>query len=523
MMNKGVIGIRVKKIGIGAMAATTVIAAIFLCWWKGLFLPNWIDWERKEFTYETAQLQLQNRRLSLFLEDAEGGLSPVYQTAWDWCVQDVLTYDINQDGQEELILLVWKHGSYGEHRPFWVKHNDIRLEQHIFIYQWDETRAARLRPIWMSSALGYQVTQIARGTKESLVVTDRTGESKVWQWQGFGLKLAGRAEERKVQMLCAGDNLIHPWILQYANGRYDYFYEHLTEKIQQADVASVNQETIFVKESGLVSDYPRFGTPIEVGDAIAAAGFDLVTLATNHVLDQDLYGIKVTAAFYQEKDGMTYIGIHPPEEAAMTPAQAVKIMEVNGIRLALLNATYGTNGRPSPEESPYVVERFREEERLVAQLDYAREHADAVIVFAHWGTEYSAEPDEEQQYLCRLFLEHGVDAVVGTHPHVLQPMEWLEGKDGHRMLVYYSLGNLISGQDRVECMVGGLADFTVVKSAAGEVSIENSTLEPVVTHQNDSTCTTYLLEDYTEELAEEHRLAGMKDYLDGVKEKWGRK
>ena len=84
-----------------------------------------------------------------------------------------------------------------------------------------------------------------------------------------------------------------------------------------------------------------------------------MTLATNHVLDQDLYGIKVTAAFYQGKDGMTYIGIHPPGEAAMTPAQAVKIMEVNGIRLALLNATYGTNGRPSPEEYPYVVERFR--------------------------------------------------------------------------------------------------------------------------------------------------------------------
>lgn len=474
-----------KKMLFGLAAAIMSIAAIFLCWWMGMFLPNWIDWQEKEFLYEGAQVLLQEQTLSIQMEK-----STVFETNRDWFVQDVLSYDINHDGKNELILLVWKHGSYGKYRPIWVKHNDIRLEQHIFIYQWDDTKDSKLRAVWMSSALGYEVSSIARGSHDRLIVTDRADVSMVWEWLDFGLKLVGEAKEERVSFVCAGDNLMHLRVLRDEDKGYDYLYENIQERIEQADYASINQETIFVEDEGLISDYPRFGTPIEVGDAIVNTGFDIVTLATNHVLDKGLYGIEVTTSFYEKQEELTYLGVNPPNEEA-----AVKIVEKNGIRIALLNYTYGTNGIPSPKEYPYLVEQFCDEDRVIAQLDYARMNADAVIVFAHWGTEYSEEVDEDQQYWSDLLLEHGVDVVVGTHPHVLQPYEMRTREDGHQMLVYYSLGNLISGQDREECLVGGLAEFTLVKSPKGEVSVEEYGLEKVVTHQGDDSCTVYLLND----------------------------
>lgn len=448
-----------------------------------MFLPDWIDWQEKKFSYKDATVMLQNRRLSMSGASAKD----VFHTNWDWRVQDVLTYDIDHDGTDELIMLVWKHGSYGKHRPIWVKHNDIRLEQHIFIYQWDETRDTKMRAVWMSSALGYEVESITQGSKGRLIVTDKANVSKIWEWQDFGLKLVGEAKEERVSFICAGDNLIHLPLLQYENNGYDYLYENIKEKIEQADFASINQETIFVEDEGLISDYPKFGTPVEVGESIVNAGFDIVTLATNHVLDKGLHGIDVTTSFYDEKDGVTYVGVNRPSDE-----ESIKIVEKNGIRIALLNYTYGTNGIPSPKEYPYLVERFQDEERLITQLDEARRKADAVIVFAHWGTEYSDTIDEDQQYWSDLLLEHGVDVIIGTHPHVLQPFEMRKREDGHQMLVYYSLGNLISGQDKEECKIGGLAEFSIVKSPKGEISIEDYGLEKVITYQGEDTCTVHL-------------------------------
>ncbi len=474
LSKNGLIPITGKNILTGLGTAAIFAAALFLCWWKGIFLPDWVDWRSRNYIYEEVEVQLDNHQLKLMEEQQDGTFRKIYETPWDWNVQEALPFDINHDGTEELILLAWKHGSYGEHLPIWEKYNDIRLEQHIFIYQWDETRTTKLRPVWMSSALGYEVTSIARGEHDRLIVTDGNEESKVWQWEDFGLVLAGATKETQVSFLAAGDNLIHTSLLWDEKDDYDYLYDHVRDEVQQADLASLNQETVFVKNQGLISDYPRFGTPVEVGNAIVGAGFDIVTLANNHILDKELYGVNVTTSFYDEQKGMTYVGVNPPELR-----QAVKFIDKNGIRIALLNYTYGTNGIPSPAEYPYIVERFRDEERMLQQIDYARARADAVIVYAHWGTEYSPAVDEEQQRITNLLLEHDVDVVIGTHPHVLQPVETLTDTDGHQMLVYYSLGNLISGQDRPECQTGGLAKFNIVKAVDGGVSIENTELKEV--------------------------------------------
>ena len=489
-----------NKVIKGILAVAITVTAIFFLWWCGCFLPSWVQWEEKSFAYEEAQVKLHNRKLKLCNREENDlsmdrlGRKKLWCTPWDWSVQDVLCGDINRDGKEELVLLVWKHGSYGEHLPFWEKRNDIRLEQHLFIYQWEETRETKLRALWMSSTLDMQVSSMLMDRKGRLVITDVQGKSTRWQWQDFGMKFAGDIKEEQVTFLCAGDNLIHVPMLYGNEDGYSGFYENIREEVQKADIATLNQETIFVKDQGLVSDFPKFGTPLGVGEAIAEAGFNVVTLANNHVLDKGTYGIDVTTNFYREK-GITYLGVHPAWEEQSGDKEEITIFKKNDIRFALLNYTYGTNGIPTPKETPYLVERLTDEERVVQQLDAARERADVVMVFVHWGTEYSSEIDEQQQYFTELFLEHGVDVVIGTHPHVLQPYERMTDKQGHEMLVYYSLGNLISAQEQEACKTGGLAEFTVTKALDGKIAVGNERLLKIVTTRDQSGFTTNLLHE----------------------------
>lgn len=467
----------------GSIAVIIVITAIFLLWWKGIFLPAWISWENRNYVYEDVQAELANRTVTLRMDDPSG--TEVWRTPWDWSVQELLCCDVNLDGRDELVLLVWKHGSYGNHLPFWEKKNDFRLKQHIFIYQWEETREKKLRAVWMSSSLDGKIASLEADRQNRLVITDTQNHHTRWQWQGFGLKYAGDAKDEQVTFLCVGDHLIHPQMLLKKEDDYRSFYAPLKEEIQKADFSVVNQETIFVKEKALISGFPRFGTPLEVGEALVDAGFDVVTLANNHVLDQGTYGVDTTCAFYEEK-GITYLGASPTWKSSQDPAEGVTILKKNGIRMALINATYGTNGIPTPEEYPYMVERLADEERLILQLDYARNHADAVLVFVHWGTEYDTRVDEKQEYYTELFLTHGVDVVIGTHPHVLQKYEKKKNEQGHEMLVYYSLGNFISAQKKASCQMGGLAKFTISKSFLGDVSIQEATLQKIKTDHDEN-------------------------------------
>ena len=540
--------------------AVIAITAVFTLWWYGAFLPHWISWEKKEFPYEDCKVVLKNR--TLWVAEADMGEAGdrhkfmkrdqselLWKTPADWQVQDVLVMDIDRDQQEELVLLVWKHGSYGRHLPIWEEKNDIRLEQHIFIYRLqkntkyedeedirvqDETAEENvrgnndsigvMRPIWMSSSLGTNIRSIARGKKASLILnpygedscdekttdlagnTDTTGTSTstLWVWKDFGLKYAGESKEQQAQVVCAGDNLIHVSLLAAeqkklrdgevtAGNLYDSFYDPVRDKIQNADLAAVNQETIFVTDSKRISDYPRFGTPVEVGDAMERAGFNLITLANNHALDQGAYGIDTTTTFWEEK-GISYVGAQSTKSYSEEAQAAVQFMEINGIRFAFVAYTYGTNGMPEPEGYPYLVEKLGDEERMHRQLSYARSRADVVMVFVHWGTEYDTEVDDQQEYYRDFFYREGVDAVIGTHPHVVQkweivegdgaayvtdPVGWKKDSEHHKMLVYYSLGNLISAQTNEECKTGGLAEFTVVKQPDGEVYISNYGMEKI--------------------------------------------
>ena len=232
------------------LAVIFIITALFILWWNGLFLPDWIDWKENDIYYEGAKASLKDKKLTV-VKDNE----VLWTTEKNWYVQDVMVEDINFDGREELVVLLWKHGSFGKHMPMWQSRNDINLKQHIFIYQWDDNRENKLRAVWMSSEIDYQIESIARGGDRRLITNLKNGEHRLWQWQDFGLKLLGPALEHKLDYAAVGDNLLHLNLLNYADGDYDIFYKEITNEIESYDIASVNQETVFVDDLSQISDF----------------------------------------------------------------------------------------------------------------------------------------------------------------------------------------------------------------------------------------------------------------------------
>ena len=199
-----------------------------------------------------------------------------------------------------------------------------------------------------------------------------------------------------------------------------------------------------------------------------------------------------------------YVGINHNKEEQDND---IFTYEANGIKVAILNYTYGTNGIPLPSDMPYLVNML-DENKVRADIRKAEEIADFTIVCPHWGTEYKLEADNSQKKWANIFLEEGVDLVLGAHPHVIEPIEWLTHENGNKMLVYYSLGNFVNGTSSTgkgvsNRMVGGIADVTLQRNKdTGEVEIVKHSAIPIVCHIAYGTeYTVYYLQDYTEEMA----------------------
>lgn len=181
--------------------------------------------------------------------------------------------------------------------------------------------------------------------------------------------------------------------------------------------------------------------------------------------------------------------------------------EVNGVKIAYLGFTESTNGLSLPDDTEVVLVRATDETLLQEKIMRAKQAADVVVVNAHWGNEYTHEPTQEQRDLAQKLASWGADVIIGTHPHVIQPVEYIENTDGRRTLVAYSLGNFISAQNRGPRMLGGMLNFDIVKNNnTGKIEIENVTFSGVVTHYGygSSNIRIYMLDDYTEELASKH-------------------
>ena len=316
----------------------------------------------------------------------------------------------------------------------------------------------------------------------------------------------------RVSLVAVGDNLIHNTLIsagEQEDGTLDYtsFYANIKDDISSADVAVINQETILGGSTFEYTGYPTFNSPWEIGTAAIDAGFDIFTCATNHSLDKGYSGIEQECKFFSEHPEVVHVGTNTSQEEY----NSILYYEKNGIKFAILNYTYGTNGIPIPEGREWCV-NMMDKDKITTDVKAARENADVVIVFPHWGTENSTEVSDYQREYVSLFSELGVDIVIGTHPHVLQPVEWVTNETtGKKMLVYYSLGNFISHQTSLKQLCGGMAQIQIEKKG-DEVSITSAKLTPVVCWYKSTNgkyaFSVYKLSDYTEELGTSHAQSG---------------
>jgi poly-gamma-glutamate synthesis protein (capsule biosynthesis protein) len=314
----------------------------------------------------------------------------------------------------------------------------------------------------------------------------------------------------EVTLVAVGDDLIHKKVIDSGlkvDGTYnfDHIFEPMKEDFINADIAIINQETIFgTKEMGY-SGYPRFCSPVEVGDAVRKAGFDVILHATNHVADRGVEGIENTLAYWEKYPQVKVLGIHKDAKSFSN----ITVIERSDIKIAMLNYTYGLNGLSLPRDKYYMVNDFNEQ-NMIRDIEKAKEVADFIIVFPHWGNEYQHKESKYQRIWAEFFAEQGVDLVIGSHPHVLEPVDWITSSTGHRMLVYYSLGNYVSTMDYTDRMLGGMANITLAK-VNGKVYIKSASLTPIVTHYErgeDINLTVYKLSDYTQSLAQKHYILG---------------
>ena len=320
-------------------------------------------------------------------------------------------------------------------------------------------------------------------------------------------------------VIAVGDNLYHQSLIDAGasddgNWNYDKIYTHITDAIKYADIKMIDQETVFTTDHDSVSSYPSFATPTEVGDAIVKAGFNVVESANNHIDDFGEGFLTDTLNFWKTKyPDVTLLGIHDSQEDADT----VKIREVNGIKIAFLDYTYGTNVG-GIEGKDYMIDMIRKE-KITTMIQKAKQQADCIIFVAHWGTEDETMPNEYEKQWAAYLMEQGVNVIIGGHPHVLQPYGRISDGKGNETVVFYSLGNFVSTQQKLEELLGGMAKFTIQKTVEnGKTSIQilTPTVEPLVMHYNSDAGEfgPYMLSDYTEELASQN---GVQKYIgDGV-------
>ncbi len=307
-------------------------------------------------------------------------------------------------------------------------------------------------------------------------------------------------------IVMVGDILLHDGIEKCArqeDGSYDFteLFKHTKDEIEAADLAIVNEEVIIGGEDLRVTGYPSFNAPFEVADALTGAGFDVICHATNHALDRGAEGITNCLSNWEEEHpGIDVVGIHATKE----DSRKICVYEKDGYKIAVLNYTYGTNGIPLPKDMPYAVDLLSEE-KVTEDIKKAEELAEITVVCPHWGTEYNLGVTDIQKKWAKLFANCGADLIIGTHPHVIEPVEVITSDDGRKVPVYYSLGNFInwtsgSGKGVANRMVGAMAVVTLSRDKTGAVYVDEYRAKPVVSHVESKIngSTVYFLEDYTQ-------------------------
>ena len=336
-----------------------------------------------------------------------------------------------------------------------------------------------------SVAVSMMLTLLVEGTRG--ISLSSSDSSSAHQQSSSQAKNAESEQETSARIMANGDLLYHDIIYisaKKSDGTYDFHdnFEYVKPWLKQADLVLGDFEGTVNKDHYLAG-YPLFNAPGEVMDAIKDAGYQVLDLAHNHILDSQIEGV-VSTADAIEKAGMTPVGVYTHESRDKAP---LLIKEVNGIKVAILAYSYGFNGiEQSISQEDY--NRYLsdlDEDKMKAEIERAEKEADITIIMPQMGVEYQIEPTEEQKKLYHKMIDWGADIIFGGHPHVVEPAETVE-KEGDKKLIIYSMGNFISNQ-RIETMQdvenakwterGVLMDVTI-KKKSGKTTIETAQAHP---------------------------------------------
>ena len=301
-----------------------------------------------------------------------------------------------------------------------------------------------------------------------------------------------KEEVKKLSLVMVGDNLIHDKIYNYAysDGKYDFtsILTYIKPIVSKYDLAYYNQETILGGSEIGLSSYPAFNSPYEVGDAMIESGFNIVSLATNHTLDRGEKAILNSRNYWNSKKSVMAIGSY----SSMDERNNVDIREVNGIKYTVLNYTYGTNGIPVPSGKSYLVNiwpvngsnpssdnSYQEYKNIVKEdIDRVKDKVDLLMVAMHWGVEYQDIPNSYQEDMASYLSSLGVNIIIGTHPHVIQPVTYVNDT-----LVIYSLGNFLSAHEVINMAnrVGLMTSVDIILDN-GKIKLDNLSNELLYTY-----------------------------------------
>lgn len=291
--------------------------------------------------------------------------------------------------------------------------------------------------------------------------------------------------EATVRLAAVGDILLHDVVYNDARrsgNQFDFLpmFASVKPYIEKADVAFANQESIIGGVEIGLSTYPSFNSPTEIADALAFTGFDVMSLANNHALDRGEQALQRSISYWDEL-GIIRTGAYTSQEDRNT----IRTFSKNGITCAVLSYTYGLNGIDVLQK-PHLV-NLMQPEKMKQDVEQAKQLADAVIVILHFGTEYETLPNSSQKEVAQFLADLGVSIILGHHPHVLQPPEFLTGKQGNQTFVAYSLGNFLAGQENKETYFGGIIEISIKKKKDGRIVLDDPSFLPTFIYSRDQT------------------------------------
>ena len=266
---------------------------------------------------------------------------------------------------------------------------------------------------------------------------------------------------------------------------FSYVFEDISLYTKTADICIGNLETTFAGEEVGYSSYPTFNTPDSLAYELKDIGVDVLSTAGNHALDKGFDGLSRTIDVLNDAD-ISHLGTYKTEEEQ----NKTLIKYVKGIKIAFVNYTYGTNGIAVPSDKQYCVNLI-DEDLMKKQIDSAKEeNPDIIIACMHWGNEYQTTQNSTQEELADFLFQNGVDIILGTHPHVLEPMEkrtvTLEDGSTKDGFVIYSLGNFISDQNAEYTRNSIILNLDITKHVDGTITIDNYEYIPIYMYKDTS-------------------------------------